>query len=407
MYQNRSQVREDAADAREFAQIAPEPGGDAIIGTNLAGQVAYLNRAAESMTGWSREAALDRPLDEVCCIVDGTDRTAALNPLASAIRDDKATTLTENCVLIRRDGFESIIEDSVEPIHDGKGHVAGAVMVFRDVSNARAVERLDTESALRKALTQDEFLLHYQSKVRLDTGELSGVEALIRWNRPGYGLIPPLDFVPMLEETGLIVPVGAWVIHSVCRQIAEWQRTGVGAVRIAINLSSRQFSSADRQSLELETETTRAVHAHGIDPTLLEFELTESVLMSHAEKSVAILHRLKRLGIRISTDDFGTGFSSLAYLKRFPIDTIKIDRLFIRDVTRDASDAAITVAIIAMAHSLKLNVIAEGVETREQLEFLRARDCDEVQGYYLSRPLPATEVSQLLCRGSALPARAY
>jgi len=287
--------------------------------------------------------------------------------------------------------------------------------------NDRTIEKFDTESALRKALAQDEFLLHYQPKVRLDTGAISGVEALLRWNRPGHGLVAPLDFIPILEETGLIVPVGAWVIHSACRQIAEWRESGVGAVCIAINLSSRQFSresanaetaravrqyDIDPQLLEFEIETARAVRAHNLDPTLLEFELTESVLMSHAEKSVAILQRLKLLGIRLSMDDFGTGFSSLAYLKRFPIDTIKIDRAFIRDVTLDADDAAITLAIIAMAHNLKLKVVAEGVETAEQLEFLRNNRCDEVQGYYLSRPLPAIEMSELLRGGGTLPAAA-
>jgi diguanylate cyclase (GGDEF)-like protein len=287
--------------------------------------------------------------------------------------------------------------------------------------NARAMEKLETESALRKALAQDEFVLHYQPKVRLSTGEICGVEALLRWNRPGHGLVAPLNFVPILEETGLIVPVGAWVIHTVCRQIAEWQRTGVGSVCTAINLSSRQFSrevidadtdrttaqcDVDPQLLEFEVEATNAVRANGIDPTLLEFELTESLLMSHAQQSVAILQRLKLLGIRLSIDDFGTGFSSLAYLKRFPIDTIKIDRAFIRDLTTNADDAAITLAIIGMAHTLKLKVIAEGVETRGQFEFLRAHLCDDAQGYYLSRPLPVAEISKLLGSGASLVAAA-
>ena len=288
--------------------------------------------------------------------------------------------------------------------------------------NERTIEKLDTESALRKALAHDELVLHYQPKVRLDTGRISGVEALLRWNRPGHGLVMPLDFIPILEETGLIVPVGAWVIHTVCRQIAEWQHNGVGQVCIAINLSSRQFSrdsgnleavqtigrqvigqqAIDPPLLEFEIETGRAVRAHNIDPTLLEFELTESLLMSHAEKSVAILQRLRLLGIRLSIDDFGTGFSSLAYLRRFPIDTIKIDRAFIRDVTLNADDAAITLTIIAMAHNLHLKVIAEGVETREQLQFLRDNHCDEAQGYYLAKPMPAAELFELLRRGDSL-----
>ncbi len=287
--------------------------------------------------------------------------------------------------------------------------------------NAGTIERLSMESALRRALGNDEFLLHYQPKVDLQTGAISGLEALLRWNRPGVGLVAPLEFIPILEETGLIVPIGAWVIHAACRQIAAWQRDGLGRVRIAINLSSVQFSresataetsrplmpyAADPELLEFEMEAARAVRAHAIDPTLIEFELTESVLMAQAQQSVAILERLKLLGIRISVDDFGTGFSSLAYLKRFPIDAVKIDRTFIRDVTRNADDAAITLAIIAMAHNLKLKVVAEGVETREQIDFLRANHCDEAQGFYFSQPLAEAGISQLLRNGGTLPAAA-
>ncbi len=276
--------------------------------------------------------------------------------------------------------------------------------------NARALEKLDLENALRKALDQGEFVLHYQPKMEIKTGQWTGVEALIRWNRPGHGLVPPADFIPLLEETGLIVPVGAWVIDTACRQIAEWQRTAIGSICVAVNLSGKQFlhrgfdsevaraardNSIDPVLLELELEAARAIRANRIDPKLLELELTESTLMTHAEGTIAVLRRLKALGIRISIDDFGTGYSSLAYLKRFPIDTLKIDLAFIRDVTTDADDAAITVAIISMAHSLKLKVIAEGVETKEQLEFLRTHGCDEIQGYYLSRPLPAIELARL------------
>jgi diguanylate cyclase (GGDEF)-like protein len=281
--------------------------------------------------------------------------------------------------------------------------------------NHRAIEKLDTEGALRKALERDEFILHYQPKVSLATGRIAGVEALLRWNRPGHGLVPPLDFIPILEETGLIIAVGNWVIQTACRQIVQWQQTGVGSVCIAVNLSTRQLShenvntqthaameqyAIDPQLLEFEVETVRAVRDNGIDAALLEFELTESLLMSHAQKSVAILQRLKNLGIRLSMDDFGTGFSSLAYLKRFPIDTLKIDRAFIRDVTVNADDAAITLAIIAMAHNLKLKVIAEGVESAEQLQFLRDHHCDEAQGYYLSMPLPEMQISKLLRQGT-------
>jgi diguanylate cyclase (GGDEF)-like protein/PAS domain S-box-containing protein len=255
--------------------------------------------------------------------------------------------------------------------------------------NARALEKLDLESALRKALEHDEFILYYQPKMEINTGQWTGVEALIRWNRPGHGLVLPDNFIPILEETGLIMSVGEWVIDTACRQIAEWQRSGIGPICVAVNLSGKQFLSG------FDAEIARAIRANRIDPKLLELELTETTLMTHAEGTTASLQRLKALGIRISIDDFGTGYSSLAYLKRFPIDTLKIDIAFIRDVTANTDDAAITVAIISMAHNLKLKVIAEGVEAKEQLEFLRSHDCDEVQGDYLSPPLPAIELARL------------
>jgi diguanylate cyclase (GGDEF)-like protein/PAS domain S-box-containing protein len=277
--------------------------------------------------------------------------------------------------------------------------------------NASALEKLEMENALRKALAHDEFVLHYQPKMDLASGRVCSVEALIRWNRPGRGLVPPLDFIPMLEETGLIVQVGAWVIDTACRQISEWGHDGLGSISVAVNLSPRQFSheaidldasgdapggGMDQQPLEFELAFARAIESHNVDPTLFEFELTESLLMSHAERSVAILRRLKAHGIGLSIDDFGTGYSSLAYLRRFPIDALKIDRAFIRDVTNNADDAAIASAIISLAHSLKLKVVAEGVETAEQLAFLRAQHCDEIQGYYLSRPLPAAAMTEML-----------
>jgi EAL domain-containing protein (putative c-di-GMP-specific phosphodiesterase class I) len=212
---------------------------------------------------------------------------------------------------------------------------------------------------------------------------------LIRWNRPGHGLVLPGLFVPALEELGLIVPVGAWVIDMACRQIREWQRSGLGHVRIAVNVSSRQVREE-----QFVPQVADAVRQHCIDPTLLEFEITESALMAHGESAIATLRKLKDLGISISIDDFGTGYSNLAYLKRFQVDALKIDIAFIRDVTTNADDAAIAIAIINMAHSLRLKVIAEGVETREQLDFLRIYGCDEIQGYFLSQPLPAAELSE-------------
>ena len=264
--------------------------------------------------------------------------------------------------------------------------------------NTRAVEKSHVKSALRLAQGRDEFILHYQPKMQIDSGEWSSVEALIRWNRPGHGLVLPGLFIPALEEMGLIVPVGAWVIATACRQIREWELAGLGEIRVAVNVSSRQVREE-----RFVSQVVDVVREHRIDPSLLEFEITESTLMAHGEPTNA-LRRLKNFGISISIDDFGTGYSNLAYLKRFQIDNLKIDITFIRDVTTNADDATIAVAIINMAHSLRLKVIAEGVETREQLEFLRVHGCDEVQGYYFSKPLPADELSakfrQIVARDS-------
>ncbi len=257
--------------------------------------------------------------------------------------------------------------------------------------NARAMERLDLENALRRALERKEFLLHYQPKFDLKTQRITGLEALLRWQRPDFGLVPPADFIPVLEDTGLIVPVGEWVIGEACRQIRAWEEEGLGALGVAVNLSPRQFYQRNLGGVIAET-----VRAHGVDPSLLEFELTETSLMLHADKTVRILEELGALGIRFAVDDFGTGYSSLAYLKRFPIDTVKIDRTFVRDIISDPDDAAITLAVITMAHALKLRVVAEGVETSEQLGFLGLNHCDEAQGYYFAEPLAPAALSSLL-----------
>jgi diguanylate cyclase (GGDEF)-like protein/PAS domain S-box-containing protein len=264
--------------------------------------------------------------------------------------------------------------------------------------NERAAERLRIEGHLRGALERDEFVLHYQPKVCLASGEISGFEALLRWQHPQLGLVHPLDFIPILEDTGLIVPVGEWVVRSVCEQMLHWQSAGVTPRPVAINVSARQFQQAD-----LDTVIARIVTDHGIDPGLIEFELTESMLMNDAEAAVRILKSLKALGVRLSVDDFGTGFSSLAYLKRFPLDALKIDREFIRDITTDPDDAAITMAIISLAHSLKIKVVAEGVENATQLAFLKAQHCDEIQGYLFAQPLTLDDCTRALVEGHRLP----
>ncbi|HUP95813.1 MAG TPA: EAL domain-containing protein [Burkholderiales bacterium] len=259
--------------------------------------------------------------------------------------------------------------------------------------NARALYRLNLENALRRALERGEFRLHYQPKTCLNTGQVTGLEALLRWERPDHGLVPPADFVPLLEDTGLIVQVGEWVLREACRQIAAWQAAGRDPIAIAINISARQF--ADRNLGEV---IKRVLDEYGADPRYIELELTESLLMVNTEEAVRALEYLKSLGLRLSIDDFGTGYSSLSYLKRFPIDALKIDRSFIDQITTDVDDATITRAVIGMAHNLGLKVVAEGVETQEQLSFLSANGCDEAQGYFFARPQPALEVGKWLTR---------
>jgi diguanylate cyclase (GGDEF)-like protein len=257
--------------------------------------------------------------------------------------------------------------------------------------NVHTLERLELESDLAHALERGELLLHYQPKVEIATGLIMGVEALLRWQHPRRGLILPLQFIPLAEETGLIVAIGEWVLATACARNRAWQLQGMTDMSVAVNLSARQF--ADPMFLP---RLTQIVRASGLDPSSLELEITESVVMSHGENAVAALGKLKSLGVQIAIDDFGTGYSSLAYLKRFPIDTLKIDRSFLRDIPADSGDMKITRAIIAMAHGLKLKVVAEGVETAEQLEFLRSQHCDAVQGYFLFRPLPDDEVTTAL-----------
>lgn len=261
---------------------------------------------------------------------------------------------------------------------------------FSPELDQRSQAALALETALRGALARNEFVLHYQPRMRIDTGEWSGVEALLRWNRPGHGLVQPAAFIAVLEDTSLIVPVGNWVIDAACRQVAEWSRSGLEGVRVAVNVSARQFLSEG-----FVGACARAIRDHGITPDLLHVEITETSLMARLPQTDVVLRALKQLGVWIAIDDFGTGYSSLAYLRRFPIDTIKIDISFIRDVTTSEDGAAIAVAIVNMARTLKMTVIAEGVETEPQLAFLRAHACDEIQGFYCSRPLPADELTAM------------
>jgi diguanylate cyclase (GGDEF)-like protein/PAS domain S-box-containing protein len=270
---------------------------------------------------------------------------------------------------------------------------------FTAQMNVEVLARLELETALRKAIANEEFVLHYQPKIQLGSGRIDGFEALLRWQRPGHGLVGPRHFVRALEETGLIVRVGSWVVAKVCRQMALWAESGIGLVQVSVNVSGRQFIEGD-----LEGDVIKALNENNIASDQLELELTESSLMANTERTIEILHNLKKRGVQISIDDFGTGYSSLAYLRRFPIDKLKIDIAFIRDLTSNPDAASIVLAIIRMAHSLKMEVIAEGVETAAQLAYLRRHHCDHIQGYYFSPPAALLEVEQMLREGKRLPA---
>jgi diguanylate cyclase (GGDEF)-like protein len=264
--------------------------------------------------------------------------------------------------------------------------------------NERAVERMTMEKHLRRALDRDEFLLHYQPQVDLTTGRIVGMEALLRWQSPELGLVSPGRFIPLAEETGLIVSIGEWALKTACARNRAWQDAGLPPLPMAANLSARQF-----QNVDLVGTVARILRETGLDPCFLELEITESLVMQDVESASALLGELKGLGAQLSMDDFGTGYSSLSLLKRFPFDKLKIDISFVREITTDPDSAAIARTIIAMAHNLNLRVIAEGVETEGQLAYLRAHGCDEMQGFYFSRPVPAGDFEALLRENRRLP----
>jgi len=559
---------------RERALVTLNSIGDAVLCTDISGDITYLNLVAETMTGWGREEATGRPLAEVFRIIDGPTRKTARDPMEMAVEQNKTVGLTVNCVLIRRDGFESAIEDSAAPIHDRGGRVIGAVIVFHDVSAARAmsvqmthaaqhdvvtnlpnrlllndrisrsialarrqkkpmavlfldldhfkyvndslghtagdhllqsvskrlvaslrdsdtssrqggdefiillsevsrpedaasstrkilralaaahtikdqdlhinasigismfpedgeeadtliqnadmamyhaketgrndfqfftaamnlksVERQALEGNLRHALEREEFLLHYQPKVNLETGEITGVEALIRWAQPDHEVMLPGQFVHIAEDCGLINEIGRWVLREACWQARAWQDLELPPLPVSVNVSASEFREKNF------VEGVRGVLAEtGLAARYLELELTEGVLMEDAPSTVSTLQALKTMGVQLAVDDFGTGYSSLSYLRQFPIDVLKIDQSFGQELTADPDGSAIVTAIIDMGRSLRHLVIAEGIETQEQKENLQARRCAEGQGYLFSRSVAAKQFAQLLRTGIA------
>ncbi|MBV8154291.1 MAG: bifunctional diguanylate cyclase/phosphodiesterase, partial [Candidatus Eremiobacteraeota bacterium] len=278
---------------------------------------------------------------------------------------------------------ETLLKHADVAMYRAKEKGRNFVQFYTPVLNAAMTTRLQQEKALRKALARGEFIVYYQPQYELATGRLFGLEALVRWHHPKLGMIRPDLFIPNAESSSVIVLIGELVMEKACSQLVAWQARGLPKLRVSVNLSARQFHETD-----LLKRARSVLEQTSLDPDTLEFEITESVAMDDAQRSVEIMKRLRDVGIRFSLDDFGTGYSSLGYLKRFPIDTLKIDQSFIRDIMNKPDDATIVKTVIAMAHNLSLDVCAEGTETKEQLEFLGRNSCDRVQGYYYSRPVP-------------------
>ncbi|MER2515502.1 MAG: EAL domain-containing protein [Candidatus Accumulibacter phosphatis] len=349
--------------------------------------------------------------DEFAAVLEGTK--AAEN--AENTARDLLATLTASFAL--SDGHEAYVRASIGiSVFPQDGATANDMLRSASAATQRAkdrggnqcalytgelgqgaLERLEMENALRRVLSQDELRLHYQPKVDLATGVVVGAEALLRWQRPGVGLVPPASFIPLAERSGLIVPIGAWVIDETCRQIRAWADAGLPAVKVAVNVSARQFASGD-----LESTLTAALRRHGVDPQMLALELTESMLMAAPEQAIERLHSLRALGVGLSLDDFGTGYSSLSYLSRFPVHELKIDRAFVNDIVTDPKAANIATSVIALAHRMQLKVVAEGVETDAQLGYLRQHRCDQMQGYLFSKPVAADDFARLITEGRSL-----
>jgi diguanylate cyclase (GGDEF)-like protein len=291
---------------------------------------------------------------------------------------------------------ETLIQNADTAMYQAKDNGPQSYQFFQAEMSVRAVERQFIEESLGRALERREFVMHYQPVIDLKTGTITGFEALIRWLHPTRGLVPPAQFINIAEDCGLMLPIGRWILREACRQAQAWVEAGLPKVTVAVNVSTRQFR--DESFL---TNLLAALNETGLDPKCLVLELTESVLIKHAETAASVLRVLREIGARVAIDDFGTGYSSLSYLRKFPVDILKIDQSFVRQISTSDEDRAIVAAVVNMAHSLKLRVIAEGVESRGELEFLKAHQCDEVQGYYFNQPMPADEFANLLRAGVA------
>jgi diguanylate cyclase (GGDEF)-like protein/PAS domain S-box-containing protein len=291
---------------------------------------------------------------------------------------------------------DTLVKNADTAMYQAKENGRQSYQFFKSAMNVRAVERQSIEESLRRALERQEFALHYQPKINLRTGEITGAEALLRWTHPTRGQVSPAQFIPVAEDCGLIVPIGKWVLGEACRQAQAWIDAGLPPASMAVN-----FSAMELRNENFLDGVLAILEETGLDPKFLEMELTESVLMKHAESAESILKTLRAIGVRVAVDDFGTGYSSLSYLRKFPIDALKIDQSFVRQIRTTPEETTIVTAVISMGRSLKLRVVAEGVETLEELEFLQDHQCDEAQGFYFSRPVPPELFAKLLETGIA------
>ncbi len=302
-------------------------------------------------------------------------------------------TVSMGIAICPNDGkdVDTLLKNADTAMYHAKSKGKNNFQFYEESMNALLRKRLELEGDLRKAIHGDELLLHYQPRIDTHTGHISSMEALVRWERPGKGLVSPDEFIPVAEDTGLIVPLGEWVLKSACMQNKKWQDAGLPPISMSVNISGKQF-----QEDNFLKKISTIIEESSLNPKWLELEITENVLMHHAQITAEILHEIKEMGIRLSMDDFGTGYSSFNYLKSFPLDIIKIDKSFIDEIPQNPNDATIVNAIISMAHNLNLHVVAEGVELEQQQIFLRDHGCDEIQGYYYSKPLPVKDFAELL-----------
>jgi EAL domain-containing protein (putative c-di-GMP-specific phosphodiesterase class I) len=316
--------------------------------------------------------------------VDGHDLHVTTSIGISIYPDDGSDALT-------------LIKNADTAMYQAKENGRQSYRFFRSEMNVRAVERQSIEEDLRRALERDEFCLHYQPKVDLKTGRITGAEALLRWTHPVRGAVPPVEFISVAEACGLIIPIGRWVLREACKQAQSWAQEGLPPLTMAVNTSAMEFRTENFLDGVLSI-----IESTGINPASVELEITETVLMKHVDSTRSVLKTLRAAGVHLAIDDFGTGYSSLSYLRKFPVDSLKIDQAFIRQITLEQDEAKLVIAIIALGRSLGLRVVAEGVETDAELRFLKAHHCDEAQGYYFSRPLPAAQFAALLIGRSQL-----